>query len=141
MPKWCRRRCPSRRALEQQLAWQIIANLRGSSDLAKPLAGLVVPLIGGLYWPKATRQGALACIVAGSLTRLAFFIFMPTMFGVDNTLLYVPNGLFTIDFDGFPTMISPIVGLVAFVVVSNLTHRPQSPEAQKADLLEKTHAL
>lgn len=104
-------------------------------------AGLVVPLIGGLYWAKATRQGALACILAGSLTRLIFFAFMPTMFGVDNTLLYVPNELFTIDFDGFPTLISPIVGLIAFFVVSNLTYRPQSPEAQKAELLKKTHAL
>ncbi|NEQ42188.1 MAG: sodium:solute symporter [Leptolyngbya sp. SIOISBB] len=104
-------------------------------------AGLVVPLIGGLYWARATRQGALACILVGSLTRLAFFMFMPTMFGVDNTLLYIPNELFTIDFDGFPTLISPIVGLVAFVVVSHLTYRPQSPEEQRVELLEKTHAL
>ena len=66
---------------------------------------------------------------------------MPTMFGVDNTLLYIPNSLFTIDFDGFPTLISPIVGLIAFLVVSNLTYRPQSPEEQRAELLEKTHAL
>ncbi|MEM6521459.1 MAG: sodium:solute symporter family protein, partial [Cyanobacteria bacterium P01_C01_bin.70] len=104
-------------------------------------AGLVVPLIGGIYWARATRQGALACILAGSLTRLIFFIFMPTMFGVDNTLLYVPNGLFTIDFDGFPTLISPIVGLVAFVVVSNLTYRPQRPEEQQAELRKKAEAL
>jgi len=104
-------------------------------------AGLVVPLIGGLYWPRATRQGALACIVIGSLTRFAFFIFMPTMFGVDNTLLYVPNGLFTIDFDGFPTLISPIVGLVAFWVASNLTYRPQSVEEKRVEILEKTRAL
>lgn len=104
-------------------------------------AGLVVPLLGGVYWAKATRQGALACILLGSLTRLMFFIFMPTMFGVDNTLLHVPNTLFTIDFDGFPTLISPIVGLVAFVLVSNLTYRPQGPEAKKAEILAKARAL
>jgi hypothetical protein len=44
------------------------------------------------------------------------FTLMPTMFGVDNTLLYFPNSLFTVDFDGFPTLISPMLGLIAFVV-------------------------
>ena len=91
-------------------------------------AGLVVPLLGGLFWPRATRQGALACIVAGSITRLLFFIFMPTMFGIDNTLLYIPNSLFTVDFDGLPTLISPIVGLIAFAVVSKATYKPIAVE-------------
>ena len=91
-------------------------------------AGLVVPLLGGLFWPRATRQGALACIIAGSITRLVFFVLMPTMFGVDNTLLYIPNGLFTIDFDGLPTLISPLVGLIAFAVVSNMTYKAKAKE-------------
>ncbi|MDJ0593500.1 MAG: sodium:solute symporter family protein [Pleurocapsa sp. MO_226.B13] len=84
-------------------------------------AGLVVPLTGGLYWSKSTWQGALACIILGSLTRLIFFVLMPTTFGIDNTLLYIPNDIFTPDFDGFPTLISPLVGLAAFVIISNLT--------------------
>ncbi|MEM6612766.1 MAG: sodium:solute symporter family protein [Cyanobacteria bacterium P01_C01_bin.72] len=84
-------------------------------------AGLVVPLAGGLYWNKATWQGALSCIILGSLTRLIFFVLMPTTFGIDNTLLYIPNNIFTVDFDGFPTLISPLVGLAAFVIISNLT--------------------
>jgi SSS family solute:Na+ symporter len=86
-------------------------------------AGLLVPLAGGLFWPKATQQGALACITLGSLTRLLFFVLMPTTYGIDNTLLYIPNSLFTPAFDGFPTLISPLVGLVAFVVGSRLTYR------------------
>ena len=84
-------------------------------------AGLLVPLAGGLYWSKATWQGALACIILGSLTRLTLFVLMPTTFGIDNTLLYIPNNVFTTEFDGFPTLISPLVGLVAFIIVSNLT--------------------
>ncbi|MEM1254557.1 MAG: sodium:solute symporter family protein [Cyanobacteria bacterium P01_H01_bin.21] len=104
-------------------------------------AGLVIPLLGGLFWAKSTRQGALACIIAGSMTRLILFALMPTMFGIDNTLLYVPNGLFTIDFDGFPTLISPIVGLIAFVVVSKLTYKPLSIEQQRVKLQEKLEAL
>ncbi|MEB3343643.1 sodium:solute symporter family protein [Okeania sp.] len=84
-------------------------------------AGLLVPLAGGLYWPKANKYGALACVIAGTGTRLILFVFMPKMFGSDNTLLYIKNSIFTADFDGFPTLISPLVGLVAFITVSLLT--------------------
>ncbi|WP_035985754.1 sodium:solute symporter family protein [Leptolyngbya sp. KIOST-1] len=104
-------------------------------------AGLVVPLIGGLFWAKATRQGALACIAVGSLSRLLMFTLMPTMFGVDNTLLYFPNRLFTADFDGFPTLISPLLGLVAFVAVSRLTYKPLRAEHQRAEVLEEVRSL
>ncbi|MEO0533973.1 MAG: sodium:solute symporter family protein [Cyanobacteria bacterium P01_A01_bin.123] len=104
-------------------------------------AGLVVPLTGGLFWRRATWQGALACIIIGSLTRLSLFVLMPTMFGVDNTLLYIPNSLFTAAFDGLPTMISPVIGLVVFIVVSNLTYKPLSPEQAFAEVQQKVHAL
>ncbi|MEB3273200.1 MAG: sodium:solute symporter family protein [Prochlorothrix sp.] len=99
-------------------------------------AGLVVPLTGGLFWPKATREGALACIVVGSATRLILFMLMPTMFGVENSLLYLDNPWFTIDFDGFPTLISPLVGLTLFIVVSYLTQPPaaESPVSSPEDL-------
>ncbi|MEM9214791.1 MAG: sodium:solute symporter family protein [Cyanobacteria bacterium P01_F01_bin.150] len=91
-------------------------------------AGLVVPLTGGLFWYRSTWQGAMACIITGSLTRLVMFVLMPTMFGVDNTLLYIPNSLFTAGFDGIPTLISPLIGLIAFVTVSNLTYTPPKPD-------------
>ncbi|MEM8809452.1 MAG: sodium:solute symporter, partial [Cyanobacteria bacterium P01_G01_bin.38] len=91
-------------------------------------AGLVVPLTGGLFWARATWQGALACIIVGSLTRLFFFVLMPTMFGAENTLAYIPNGLFSDTFDGFPTLISPIIGLIVFVVVSNMTYTPATAQ-------------
>ncbi|NEQ54147.1 MAG: sodium:solute symporter [Leptolyngbya sp. SIO3F4] len=104
-------------------------------------AGLVVPLIGGLFWAKSTGQGALACILAGSITRFVFFVLMPTMFGVDNTLLYLPNGLFTIDFDGFPTLISPLVGLLAFVIVSKMTYSEQRSDQQQARVMAGVREL
>jgi Na+/proline symporter len=91
-------------------------------------AGLVVPLAGGLYWRGSTWQGALSCIILGSLTRLIFFVLMPTAFGIDNTLLYIPNNIFTADFDGFPTLISPLVGLAAFMIISNLTRNKSTRE-------------
>ncbi|MEL6762617.1 MAG: sodium:solute symporter family protein [Cyanobacteria bacterium J06607_6] len=104
-------------------------------------AGLVVPLLGGLFWVQATRQGALACIIAGSVTRLVFFALMPTMFGIENTLFYIPNDLFTLDFDGFPTLISPLVGLMAFVIGSKLTYNPLTAEQDRAQLREEVNAL
>ncbi|HHP7232576.1 MAG TPA: sodium:solute symporter family protein [Xenococcaceae cyanobacterium] len=103
-------------------------------------AGLLIPLAGGLYWSKATWQGAISCIILGSATRLILFALMPTMFGIDNTLLYIPNNLFTADFDGVPTLISPLVGLIAFIVVSNFTKgsqqnlKYQEPERSKVQL-------
>ena len=93
-------------------------------------AGLLVPLAAGLYWPKANRWGALACIISGTATRILFFIFMPTMFGMENTLLYIPNDILADTFDGFPTLMSPLVGLLAFIVVSNLTQESRRREEQ-----------
>ncbi|MEA5420877.1 sodium:solute symporter family protein [Spirulina sp. CCNP1310] len=81
-------------------------------------AGLLVPLVGGIYWPKSTPAGALACIITGTITRLTFFVLMPTMFGTDNTLLYIPNPIFTPDFDGLPTLISPLISLAVFISIS-----------------------
>ena len=86
-------------------------------------AGLLVPLTGGLFWSKATKMGALACIFVGTVTRLLFFVLLPTSFGIKNTLLYIPNQLFTSEFDGFPTLISPLISLLVFVIVSNCTYR------------------
>jgi len=106
-------------------------------------AGLVVPLAGGLYWRKATWQGALACIILGSLTRLILFVLMPTAFGIDNTLLYIPNSILTTDFDGFPTLVSPLIGLAAFIIVSMMTGKNRAtreyvnPEAREAQLYHR----
>ncbi|MGK7951936.1 MAG: sodium:solute symporter family protein [Xenococcaceae cyanobacterium] len=93
-------------------------------------AGLVVPLAGGLYWSKATWQGAIACIILGSLTRLVLFVLTPTTFGIENTLLYIPNEVLTPEFDGFPTLISPLVGFAAFIIISNLTHKNRPIQQQ-----------
>ena len=85
-------------------------------------AGLLIPLVGGLYWSKATWQGAIACILSGTFARLIFFVLMPTTFGMDNTLLYIHNPIFTPEFDGFPTLISPLIGLILFLIISKKTY-------------------
>jgi len=91
------------------------------------LAGLLVPLVLGLYWSRANTPAALASIAAGSLTRLFFFVFTPTIYGEKNTLLYFPNHVFSPAFDGLPTVLSPFVSLVAFVAVALATRRQPLP--------------
>lgn len=71
------------------------------------VGGMLVPLIGAIYWKRATTAGAIASMILGFLTVLGF------MFkdGLDaNTPIYY----------------SLAVGLVSFVVISLVTRRPAS---------------
>lgn len=90
-------------------------------------AGLLVPLVLGLWWPRANAPAALACIAVGSCTRVVLFVLTPTTFGVDNTLLYIPNEWLAASFDGLPTFISPLLGLITFVGVALATQRAYPP--------------
>jgi len=85
-------------------------------------AGALMPLAFGLYWSDiATTPAALTSMVAGSLTRLGFFVLVPTTYGIPNNLLYFQNDIFTAAFDGIPTFIAPAVALVVFVAVGYAT--------------------
>lgn len=85
-------------------------------------AGALVPLALGLYWPDvATTPAALASMISGSVTRLAFFVLIPVTYGYENTLLYVQNDIFTAAFDGIPTFIAPTVSLAVFLAVGYAT--------------------
>ncbi|EIM14229.1 sodium:solute symporter [Pseudomonas chlororaphis O6] len=69
------------------------------------VGGMLIPLIGAIFWKRATTAGAIASMGLGFLTALAF------MFkdGLDaNTPIYY----------------SLAVGLISFVVVSLLSRRP-----------------
>jgi SSS family solute:Na+ symporter len=92
------------------------------------LAGLVVPFVFGHYWSRITTAAAYAAIVSGVVVRLVLFVLTPTMYGVENTLLHLPNDTFGPGFDGWPTFIAPIVSLIAFVAVAMVTTaRPDRP--------------
>lgn len=79
------------------------------------LASLVVPFIFGLYWRKGDSVAALASIVAGISVRLTLFVLTPTIYGVENTLLYVENGLLGPWMDGWATFIGAAVSLLAYL--------------------------
>ena len=105
------------------------------------LAGLFAPFVLGLFWSKANTPAALAAIILGSGTRLILFVLSPTVYGVENTLLYLPNDMIPATFDGLPTLISPLVGLSAFALLAFSTQdtyaparldHPGSPEVAEA---------
>lgn len=71
------------------------------------VGGMLIPLLGAIYWKRATTTGAIASMALGSLTSLAFMV----IDGLDaNTPIYY----------------SLAIGLVSFVVVSLLSRRPQA---------------
>jgi SSS family solute:Na+ symporter len=84
------------------------------------LAGLIVPFVLGHYWSRISTAAAAAAIAVGVFVRLMLFALTPTMYGVPNTVLYVPNDVFGPGFDGWPTFIAPVASLIAFVAVALL---------------------
>jgi solute:Na+ symporter, SSS family len=81
----------------------------------------------GHWWPtRITTAAAAAAIGVGVVLRLALFAPTPTFYGVENTLLYVPNDVFGPGFDGWPTFIAPLASLLVFVAVALLTPRRTS---------------
>jgi Na+/proline symporter len=85
------------------------------------LACLVVPFILGLVWRRGTAIAALVSIVVGLSVRLVLFAMTPTMYGLDNTILYIPNGVFDASFDGWPTFIAFAVSLISYVAIALVT--------------------
>jgi SSS family solute:Na+ symporter len=69
------------------------------------VGGMLIPLIGAIFWKRATTSGAITSMTLGFVTALVFMI----KDGLDaNTPIYY----------------SLAVGLVSFVVVSLLSRRP-----------------
>lgn len=89
------------------------------------LACLVVPFILGLVWRKGTALAALASIVVGLTVRLVLFTMTPTIYGLDNTIIYVPNGIIDASFDGWPTFIAFAASIITYVAIALVT--PASP--------------
>ncbi|WP_137145801.1 sodium:solute symporter family protein [Mycolicibacterium sp. CR10] len=85
------------------------------------LACLVVPFILGLVWRRGTTTAAVASIAVGFVVRIGLFVLTPTMFGVENTILYIPNDLVGASFDGWPTFIAFAAGLITYVAVALAT--------------------
>jgi SSS family solute:Na+ symporter len=83
-------------------------------ELAQYLVGIAIPgfaqwgppLVGALLWKRATKEGAVTGIVAGTLYLLVGFVYQPALFGLHPAI---------------PTL---LVNVVLFVVISSCTSRP-----------------
>lgn len=87
------------------------------------LACLAVPFILGMYWRRGTVKAAMAAMVVGFVVRVGLFVLTPTIYGVDNSILYIPNTLVGAAFDGWPTFIAFAAAILTYVSVS-LATRP-----------------
>lgn len=85
------------------------------------LGCLITPFVLGLVWRRGTAAAAFAAIGVGVVVRLGLFAMTPTMYGVDNTMLYVDNSVLDATFDGWPTFIAFAASLVSYVVVALVT--------------------
>src|SRR5215210_7556278 len=85
----------------------IVSDVVGALTVAYDLlsGALFVPIVGALFWRRATAAGALASMVAGSVVVVVFMI---------------RDGLFA----NTPIIWGTLVSLAVFVVVSLLTPRP-----------------
>ncbi|MGE2833345.1 sodium:solute symporter family transporter [Mycobacterium sp. SMC-4] len=97
------------------------------------LASLVVPFILGLYWSRGGAAAAAAAIVVGIGVRLTFFVLTPTIYGVDNTLLYVANDFVSSTVDGWSTFAAGAASLLAYVVVALVTPKPATEPLPATD--------
>jgi SSS family solute:Na+ symporter len=68
---------------------------------------------------------ALAAILVGLVVRLVLFVMTPTIYGLENTIVYIENNIVTTAFDGWPTFIAFGASLLTYVAVSLAT--PPAP--------------
>ncbi|MGE2731277.1 sodium:solute symporter family transporter [Mycolicibacterium vaccae] len=97
------------------------------------LASLVVPFILGLYWSRGGAAAAAAAIVVGIAVRLTFFVLTPTIYGVDNTLLYVANDVVSSSMDGWSTFAAGAASLLAYLLVALRSAPAAKPVPETAD--------
>ena len=82
-------------------------------------AGCVIPLFLGVYWKRATAEGAIASIVAGTAARMICYFAVPAAWA------------------GLDTLIPPLISAVAFFTTSIVT-KPSTVENTEV-LLCETH--
>ena len=85
------------------------------------LGCLITPFVLGLVWRRGTSTAAFTAIGVGLVVRLVLFAMTPTMYGVENTMLYFDNTVFSATFDGWPTFISFAASLMSYLAVAMVT--------------------
>jgi SSS family solute:Na+ symporter len=108
------------------------------------LCCLIPALFGGLFWKRTSTKAVFASAVCGFVLRLFFFAVTPTVYGAENTLLYIENPMFTADFDGWCTLVSFMASLCVFfvaVAVFPCTEAQREQEKSELALLEEERTV
>lgn len=77
-------------------------------------SGLLAPFVFAFYFKKPNASAAVYAILTGFILRFLFWILTPTSFGVENTILYIPNSLVTASWDGIGTIVSPLAAFIVY---------------------------
>ncbi|OAH60210.1 sodium:solute symporter [Dietzia cinnamea] len=96
-------------------------------------ASLVAPFVLSLWTRLASTRALVISTVLGLGTRLVFFVLTPTIYGVENTLLYIPNTVVTPSVDGWTTFLAAAVSLVVYVGVAAADVRSRRAAAVVGD--------
>jgi SSS family solute:Na+ symporter len=104
------------------------------------LACLAAPFIAGVFWRRPGRVATLVSAALGLVVRLTLLVLQPTIYGVPNDILYIPNDLVTADLDGWVTLIAFGVSLAAFFLLSWLSPRTEDELADELEAIESLRA-
>lgn len=89
-------------------------------------SSLLAPFVFAFYLKKPNATAAIYAIAAGFIVRFLFWILTPTAFGVENTILYIPNSFMTANFDGIGTIAAPIIAFAVYGSVHFLSRKSQT---------------
>lgn len=92
-------------------------------------ASIVAPFVLSLWTRLVSTRALVISAVLGLGVRLGFFVLTPTIYGVENTLLYVPNEVVTTSVDGWTTFLAAAVSLVVYVAVAAADTRADTRKA------------
>jgi solute:Na+ symporter, SSS family len=102
------------------------------------LACLAAPFLFGVFWRRPGAVAALTAIGVGFVVRMTLLAVTPTLYGVPNDILYIPNDLVGPEFDGWATLVAAAVGFATYVVMAFVAPRGATEhaaeEAVRADL-------
>ena len=105
------------------------------------LACLAAPFLFGVFWRRPGVSAAIGAILVGLAVRMTFLVLTPTVYGVPNDILYLPNTLLTTAFDGWATLIAALIGFSTYVLIGVLRPRTstqmESAEAEFASVSEE----
>lgn len=103
------------------------------------LVCLAGPFLTSIYWKRPGVVALLASVAVGFVLRITFLALTPTLYGVPNDILYIPNDLVTGDFDGWATIIAFVVSYAVFLLVTAVSPRTEKEftgEARVRKLLD-----